>query len=255
MARFPESWWRERPLVLAHRGASRVAPENTLAAFRRAAELGADGVELDVYLSQDGVPVVIHNLWVDLTTDGTGKVTDLPLSELRALDAGSHFLPAFAGERIPTLTEALEEVGKRLLVNIELKPLTGRGTELEAAVAQVVRRMGLQDRIWFSSFKPYSLSVMRRLIPEIPCGMLYAPPSLGHRLLALVTPYEALHPYYGLITAWGVAWAHRRGRKVAAWTVDDEEVAVRLAARGVDVLITNEPDRILAAVVGKEDAS
>src|SRR5512136_457455 len=98
-----ESDWfvpRDRPLVIAHRGASAATPQNTLTAFRRALELGADGVELDVHLSADGVPVVMHNFEVDELTDGTGRITDKTLAELKELDAGSRFAPQFAGERI-----------------------------------------------------------------------------------------------------------------------------------------------------------
>src|SRR5512143_199880 len=106
-----------RPLILAHRGASRRAPENTMAAFRLAAELGADGVELDVQLSKDGEVVVMHDSRVDRTTDGHGRIRDLPLAELRALDAGGWYAPEFAGERIPTLAEVLHELGPRLVLN------------------------------------------------------------------------------------------------------------------------------------------
>ena len=100
----------ERVLNIAHRGASRVAPANTLAAFEKAAELGADGIELDVHLSADGVPVVIHDFTVDATTDGSGRVGDLTLTRLKELDAGSSFSLDFAGERIPTLAEVLDSV-------------------------------------------------------------------------------------------------------------------------------------------------
>ena len=97
MVTFPESWWQaQTPLVLGHRGASHDAPQNTLAAFRRAVEVGANGIELDVHLSRDGVPVVIHDAKVDATTDGTGYVSAMSLEELKALDAGLAFDPRFA---------------------------------------------------------------------------------------------------------------------------------------------------------------
>ena len=155
MVTFPESWWKDRPLILGHRGASHDAPQNTLAAFRKAVEVGADGVELDVHLSRDGVPVVIHDAKVDATTDGTGYVSAKSLEELKALDAGLSFDPQFSGERIPTLEEVLLEVGEALLVNIELK--VGRIDGLAAAVVDVVKRLGMQPRVWFSSFRPYLL--------------------------------------------------------------------------------------------------
>src|SRR5512136_1224893 len=109
----------DRPLNIGHRGASAAAPQNTLAAFRKAMELGADGVELDVQLSADGAVVVIHDFTVDKATDGTGRVAAKTLAELKALDAGSRFSPQFAGERIPTLAEVFEAIDGKLLVNVE----------------------------------------------------------------------------------------------------------------------------------------
>ena len=245
MATFPSEWWRERPLIFAHRGASRLAPENTLAAFRRAVEIGADGVELDVQLSADGVPVVIHDATVDRTTDGSGEVRDLTLAQLQELDAGSYAGAAFTGERIPTLEETLVEVGDKLLVDIELKYPTLETTRLEAQVIEVIRRRGMQKRVWLSSFKPYALHTARRWGPEIPCGLLYGPLSLTSLLLAPITPHEALHPYAGLVGERLMWWARRRGQRVIAWTVDDPDQARQLAAWGVDAIITNTPEALL----------
>lgn len=248
MATFPVTWTQQRPLILGHRGASRAAPQNTLAAFRRAVEMGADGVELDVHLSADGVPVVIHDGRVDALTDGAGAVEDLTLAQLQALDAGARFDAAFAGERIPTLEATLATFGQQLLFNIELKSFGRRDAALEAATVAVVKRLGLEQRVWFSSFKPYALWQVRRLAPEIPCGLLYDGLSLTALLLEPVTPHEALHPYHGLLSPEKIRRAHRRGLWVATWTVDDVERARTLASWGVDAIITNTPDRLLAAL-------
>lgn len=245
---FPENWWHGRPLILAHRGASRAAPENTLAAFRDAARMGADGIELDVHLSADGVPVVLHNARVDATTDGAGAIHTMPLAQIKELDAGKHFDMRFAGERIPTLEEVLAEVGQQLLINVELKSQPPQVRGLEQAVVALINRMGLAARVWFSSFKPYMLSEARRLAPHIPCGLLYDPASVGVFLLAPLTPYEAVHPHYALATSGWARRARRRGLRVMTWTVDDVAVAQRLADNGVDGLITNVPDRLLAAM-------
>ena len=260
LTRYPDLWQRGRPLgrpfVLGHRGASHAAPQNTLAAFRKAAEVGADGIELDVHLSRDGVPVVIHNNSVDATTDGTGLVRELTLAQLKALDASAHFdapdsaAPhsdaAFAGERIPTLEEVLAEVGAKVLVNIELK--SGQTVALVSAVVDLVRRMEMTDRVWFSSFKPYALYRARALAPEIPCGLLYGPLNLGTLLLRPFTPHEALHPYKDMLTERFVRRVHRRGLRVFTWTLDDPVVARKFAAWDVDGIITNEPAEILAAL-------
>lgn len=246
------SFWltANRTLNIAHRGASAVAPPNTLAAFRRAAELGADGVELDVHLSADGIPVVIHDFTVDATTDGTGRVQDLPLAALKELDAGSRFDPAFVGERIPTLEEVFAEVGGRLLINVELKSMPGNDYPgLEETVAALIRRHGLAERVLVSSFHPLALRRFRRAMPEVPVGFLYetAPLSRLARFLAALLPGlrpEAVHPWWGMITPAVVRQAHARRRRVVAWTVDDPEAMARLVEWGVDAVITNYPDRM-----------
>lgn len=247
-ATFPETWWRNRPLILGHRGASHAAPENTLAAFREAARMGADGIELDVHLSADGVPVVMHNAQVDATTDGTGLISAMSLAQIKELDAGSHFDARFAGERVPTLEEVFAEVGQQLLINIELKAQPTHVQGVERAVVDLINRMGMASRVWFSSFKPYMLSQARQYAPQIPCGLLYDPASVGVFLLAPFTPYEAIHPHFSMATAARVRRAQQRKLRVMAWTVDSVAVANLLAASGVDGLITNEPDRLLAAM-------
>lgn len=245
MVCFPRTWWCERPLIFAHRGASAVAPENTLAAFRRALEMGADGVELDVHLSADGVPVVMHDARVEATTDGTGSLVDLSLKELKSLDAGSWFAEDFAGEQIPTLEEVLADVGNSLLINIELKPAFSKRKGLEAAVADVVQRVGVSERVWFSSFVPYSLYRMRNLLPGVPCGFLYGGSSLFSWLFKSFTPFEAVHPEARLVTPALVRRAHKRGLRVITWTVDDADQARLFARWGVDGLITNNPAQLL----------
>ncbi len=246
------SFWltADHVLNIAHRGASAVAPPNTLAAFRRAAELGADGIELDVHLSADGVPVVIHDFTVDATTDGQGRVRDMPLAALKELDAGSRFDPAFAGERIPTLEEVFAEVGDRLLINVELKSIPGNDYPgLEEAVAAQIARHGLAERALVSSFNPLALRRMRRIAPHIPLGFLYetAPLSRVARLAAALIPGlrpEAIHPWWGMVTAAAVRRAHARGQRVVVWTVDDETAMRRLIGWRVDAIITNYPDRM-----------
>lgn len=230
---------------IAHRGASKIAPPNTLAAFARAAELGADGIEFDVHLSADGVPVVIHDFTVDATTDGHGRVADLTLAQLKALDAGSSFDPAFVGERIPTLEEVLDAVEDRLLLNVELKSTSIRDNGLERAVLAQIERHRASDRVLISSFNPFSLRRVRRRAPHIPLGLLYAPDlplPLRRAWLAFLAPHEARHPEHTMIDAQYMAWARRRGYRVYTWTVDEPDEMRRLIALGVDGIITNVPD-------------
>lgn len=259
---FSEGFWRPdpgaRPLALGHRGASAVAPQNTLVAFRAAADTGADGIELDVHLSADGVPVVIHDYSVDGTTDGRGRVGEMTLAELKRLDAGSWFDAAFAGERIPTLAEVLETMDGRMRINIELKPpprdrgvpieAGGRFIHLEDAVAEVVVAQSAQSRVWFSSFKPYCLHRIRQCLPDVPCGLLMSPLTVPAALLAPLTPMEAVHLHYSLCRYWLVRLLQRIGLRVVAWTVDDPVVIAKLTAYGIDGLISNDPAAVLRQI-------
>jgi len=243
---------RARPLNIGHRGASAVAPQNTLAAFRKAIELGADGVELDVHLSADGHVVVIHDFMVDKTTNGTGRVADKTLAELQALDAGLKFAPQFAGERIPTLAQVFEVLEGKLLVNVELKSLGGRGSSaLAAAVLEVVRQHGMDRRVLFSSFDPFALRAIKRLAPDIPAGLLCAPDLpiyLRRAWLAPLFPHEARHPHFSMVTDATMRWYKSHDLRVNVWTVDDPAEMKRLIALGVDGIITNKPD-VLGALV------
>ena len=243
----------ERVLNIAHRGASAAAPANTLAAFEQAVELGADGIECDVHLSADGVPVVIHDFSVDATTNGSGRVASLTLAQLRELDAGSSFAPAFAGEHIPTLEEVLETAGNRLLLNIELKTISLRDDRLERAVIAQIKRHGLDDgnRVLLSSFNPLSLRRAKKIAPHIPAGLLYAPGlslPLRRAWLAPLVPHEARHPEHTMVHASYMTWARRQGYRVNTWTVDNPDEMRRLIALGVDAIITNVPD-VLHSVI------
>jgi len=238
---------RANPLNIAHRGASAAAPPNTLAAFKKARELGADGVEFDVRRSADGIPVVIHDPTVDATTDGSGCVTDMTLTQLKGLDAGFTFDPAFAGERIPTLEEVLETVGDELFLNIELKTASVRDDGLAHAVVAQIERHHHDDNVLISSFNPFSLRSVKRIAPHIPVGILYTsdiPLPLRRAWLACLPPHEAHHPEHTMVNARFVARARRRGHQVNTWTVDDPAEMRRLIGLGVDGIITNVPDTL-----------
>ena len=167
----------DRPLVLAHRGASAEAPENTLAAFRLAMEQGADGLELDVRRCASGEPVVIHDADTLRTSGAALRVADASLRELRALDAGAWKSPAFRGERIPTLDEVLRELPSSV-VNVELKSDGVPDAKLARAVAQVIRDRQAAARVIVSSFDPRLLAAFKVAAPEIAPGVLQ---HHGHR--------------------------------------------------------------------------
>ena len=236
-----------RPLILGHRGASAYAPENTLTAFQLALAQGADGLELDVTLSADGVPVVIHDDRVDRTTDGRGAVNDLPLSALKRLEAGypARFGRQFAGERIPTLSEVFAAVAPPAILNVELKHDHSPGRRLAERVVALIHAHGMAKRVIISSFQFSGLRKVKALDPELPVGLLYLSALVAPRLakcLAGTLPHEAHHPSYERLNADRIAWYYARGWRVNTWTVNEAADLTRLAAAGVDGLITNRPD-------------
>jgi glycerophosphoryl diester phosphodiesterase len=238
--------YTRRPLILGHRGASANAPENTLAAFRLAVEQGADGVELDVTLTADGVPVVIHDDTLDRTTSGHGAVSALSLAEIQSLDAGypDKFAAQFCGQRIPTLAEVFEVAGESTIINIELKHDRSPGRQLAARVVDRIHAHRRGERVIVSSFQFSNLGRVKALDPKLPVGLLYMAPVIGPRLalhLARKLPHEAHHPPAAGLTAGAIDWYHQHGLRVNAWTVDDEAQMRRLAEAGVDGLITNRP--------------
>ena len=160
-----------KPLILAHRGACSYAPENTMAAFRLAIEQGADGIELDAKLCADGSVVVIHDSTVDRTTNGTGKVAELAFDELQQMDAGVQFAPKYAGEKIPKLEQVLTELGDKTLINIELTSYASPATTCQKR-QQRWRETGMEKSVIFSSFHPSVLRRIRKLMPEVPAGLL-----------------------------------------------------------------------------------
>jgi glycerophosphoryl diester phosphodiesterase len=235
-----------KPLNIAHQGASADAPGNTLAAFRLALEMGADGFELDIMLSTDDHLVVIHDDTVDRTTDGSGPVRQKTLAELKALDAGARFGARFAGERIPTLQEVFDLVaGNRAFVNVELKADSLKSDGLEEKLVALIRRYDLGERLLISSFNPFALWRVRRLAPDLPLALLYAesmPVHLRNRWFAFLSRPEALNPSLRIATQEHVRWAKSKGYRLYVWTVDEEPEMRRLIALGVDGIITNKPD-------------
>ncbi len=249
-----ESFYMGRVLNFGHRGASHDAPANTLAAFDLAADCGADGVELDVRLTADRQPVVIHDSTVDATTDGSGRVAEMSLAEIKALDAGRSFDPRFAGERIPTLGEVFEALGQLLLFNVELKGLSLKPDGLEAVVAQTIARHNMASRVIVSSFNPLRLRRFRRLLPQVAIGYLHMPGQPLHKRqgwLLWGLPHEADHPEQSLVTPKYMAWARSRRLRVNTWVVNDAQRMADLRDMGVDMIITDRPDVLRAVLHGE----
>jgi glycerophosphoryl diester phosphodiesterase len=231
---------------IAHRGFSSRAPENTLVAVRAGIEAGAELVEFDVHLSQDRVPVLLHDTTVDRTTDGRGAVAELTLAELGRLDAGSWKGREFAGERIPTLEHVLEQMaGSGAQAAIEVKPL-GMAEE----VVQVVRRCDAIPRSFVISFEDEVLRRVHALEPRLRLALVVgevAAGDAGQQARALAARAEAcgasvLDLNYRLLSPELVGKLRARGFAVWSWTIDEAPVMDALARWGVDGITTNRPD-------------
>jgi glycerophosphoryl diester phosphodiesterase len=225
-----------------------------MAAFLLAAEMGADGIELDVHLSRDGEAVVIHDDTVDATTDGHGLIRTFTRAELQSLDAGGWFGEPFSGEQIPTLAQVFESLGHRLLINVEIKVEAGyHPLEQEAETVRLIEDHQLVDRVIISSFSPSSLRRVRKLNPNIPLGFLYARPEpawLPRVLGWLGIVHQAVHPHFKMVDARYIDHARRLGKRINVWTVNTETDMRRMRDLGVDGIITNYPDVLCRVLNG-----
>jgi glycerophosphoryl diester phosphodiesterase len=230
------------PIIVGHRGAAGLAPENTLRAFQVANALRIDGVEFDVQRTQDGHLIVFHDDMLDRVTDGTGKVAHATLDEIRSLDAGSKFDPLFRGELVPTLRETFEYlVQTDLLVFLELKD-PWRYPGIEQAAVDLIREYDLAERVQVRSFHHPALHTLYRLAPDLRLSELWG----DHLPTADEAGFRTINALYRLYTAENIAQIHARGQQATAWTVNDPDAARRLIDAGIDGLTTDYPDRLLA---------
>ena len=237
--------WTElpSPTIIAHRGDKVHAPENTLSAFKLAAEKGADAIEFDVKLTADGQVIVIHDPAVDRTTNGSGDVSKLPLAMVKDLDAGAWFSEQFRGEKIPTLDEVFETVGKRIYMNVELTNYSTPNDTLVPKVVELVKKHGLESRVLFSSFFARNLRKARLLLPQVPRGLLTLSGLLGYwgRTFGWRGDYAALNPYLTDVSTGLVYRVHVTGKRLYVWTVNAEADLKRMVGLGVDGIITDDP--------------
>jgi glycerophosphoryl diester phosphodiesterase len=233
--------------VWAHRGASGYAPENTAAAFRIAAEMGADGVELDVQLTKDDRLVVIHDEIIDRVSDGTGPVADYGLAELKRFNFNKKGItePLFA--EAPTLEEVCEMLADtELVVNIELKTGLRFYAGIEEKTLAVVRAYGMEERVIYSSFNHYSVMRMKELAPSARTGLLFGGGIIVAAAACEKLGVTAVHPDLGALRYPGlVRDAKARGIKIHAWTANEDADLRFCFENGVDAVVTNFPDRAL----------
>ncbi|HEX2923127.1 MAG TPA: glycerophosphodiester phosphodiesterase [Chloroflexota bacterium] len=237
---------RGRPLVIAHRGASGEAPENSMAAFQLAIEQGADLIETDVHLTADGQLVAIHDHSLDRTTDGHGLVREHTLAQIKSLDSGAWFAPSFSGQKVLTLDELLAWAANRIPVAIEIKngPIYYEG--IEERVVETIRRHGMERSAMVISFDHAAVKRLKRLSGEVLGGVLFAGTPMRASNLAIEAEAEAILPNWASITPEMVADAHDRGLAVSTWVTDETAEMRWVLAHGVDAIATNRPGRLAA---------
>lgn len=247
LATLDEFWDGSMPRVIAHRGFSGRAPENTRIAFDQAIDAGADMVELDVLLSRDGEVVVIHDETLDRTTNGSGPVSEHDLDELRRLDAGSWFDPAFAGERLPILDEVLDIVRGRILLNVEIKAglsMAAQAILVPKVVEQILIR-DMTEQVIISSFDPRPLGRLRAVAPEIQRASLYNQllhsGLLPHQVTDQVAA-GAFHVGADQLDDEMLRDAAAHDLPVAVYTVNERQAMAYWIERGVSAIFTDRPD-------------
>ena len=231
-------------LNIAHRGFSGKYPENTMLAFRKAIECGADGIELDVHFSKDGELVVIHDERIDRTCDGEGFVCDYTYRELLQFDASAGFRGMYGVNRIPTLREVFELIKPvdGFICNIELKTGYNVYPGIEKAVYELIKEFALEDRIIISSFNHFSVARFKSLAPEIKCGFLEGDWILNFGWYTREHGVECVHPRFNTVTEETAEEIKENGIKINTWTVNEPDEIKRLYKLGVDAVIGNFPD-------------
>ena len=225
--------------VIAHRGASAEIPGNTISAFKKAIEIGADMIELDVHASKDGYLVVIHDATVDETTNGTGEVSQLTLTELKELIVEDI-------ERIPTLEEVFQLAKGKIDINIEIK-----AENIEEKVVELVRKYELENHVLISSFNLEAIKKVKEIAPELSTAALFSTPVENVLEVLKDCKADAINPFFVMVSEEFVEQMHNAGYKIYPWTVDDEDMMQYLIELEVDGIITDVPE-ILIELLNKK---
>lgn len=236
--------------VLGHRGAKGHAPENTLASFRKAIELKATMTELDIHTSKDGHLIVMHDPVVDRTTNGSGRITDLTLEEIRRLDAGSWYGPKFAGEKVPTLQEVIDVIKGHIDLNVEVKGGELFDPDLVDLLIEHIISNDIVEHVVVSSFQREYLREIKRKAPAVQIALLYSA-ELSEPWKEAEDEGWHLHPHLRRVDAQLIDEAHSRGIMVRAWNPNAAEDMRPLVRLGVDGIGTDNPE-VLLRVLAEE---
>lgn len=239
--------------VIAHRGASGYAPENTLASFQKGVDVGADMLELDIHMSKDGELVVIHDPTLERTTNGSGYIKNYTVKELKRFDASKRF-DAYRGERIPVLQEVFDLTRKRTTFAIEIKNCPILYPDIEKKLVLQIERNDLIDDVIVIAFYHPSLKKIKQYNPDIKTGILYSGGLMEPWVVAETVGANALHPKYQYTFADIVEEAHKRDYLVHPWTINSAEDLQRWVDYGVDGITSDFPDS-LSGIIKKRSGS
>ncbi|WP_291259505.1 glycerophosphodiester phosphodiesterase [Fusobacterium sp.] len=234
----------------AHRGFSGRYPENTMLAFQKAVEIGVDGIELDVQLTKDGIPIIIHDETLDRTTTGQGYVIDFTYDELLKLDASYKFKKNNIINKIPTLNEYLNFIKDyNIITNIELKTSVNEYPGIEKKVFELIKKYKLENNVIISSFNHYSVLRFKKLAPHIKCGFLTESWLIDAGKYTQKNNIECYHPYFKNLTPEVVKELKNNNIEINAWTVNDIDTMKYLIEKNIDAIITNYPDLLKSLLI------
>ncbi|MDD9269667.1 glycerophosphodiester phosphodiesterase [Paenibacillus sp. GCM10023248] len=241
-----------KPMIIAHRGAKGMAPENTLAAFRLGLSQGCEGIELDVHLTADEEIVVCHDMTLDRTTNGKGLIVEKSLSEIKTYDAGLWIGDEFKGETVPTLDEVFDLVPESIMINVEVKyAYEGR---MERKLVEFLRRRKRLNHVIVSSFDHKCVRRIKQMDSEVKIGLLYQSNLLDPTAYARSFDVDvySLHPYFQMLDAEDVLKAKENGLYVYPYTANEEIDLLKLTDMGVSGIITDFPGRLKALLQDRD---
>lgn len=237
---------KKRPIIIAHRGASGEAPENTLSAFELALKQECDAIELDLHLSADGELIVCHDFTINRTTNGEGSIRELTLKELKKVDASYRFSEQYKGEQIPLLEEVFDLVPPHIMVNVEIK--SDYDQQVQPKLLELMARKNRIDQVVVSSFNHKSLYQLKLLEPSIKVGLLYSEAVVHHWKLqeSFGMPLFSLHPGHNTIDDKDIALAVAHRIEIYPYTINSEELLSKFINWNVSGIITDYPARMKA---------
>jgi glycerophosphoryl diester phosphodiesterase len=244
---------RKRPLLFAHRGCSSLVPENTMAAYRKARETGAPGIELDIHICASGELVVAHDDTFKRTAGDERAIAELPYSEIKNIDVGSFLDIAFKNEKPPLFEHVLEEFCPEMYIDIELKSRKTKNDPLPGKLAELLTRFGenITKSVTVSSFNPFCILAFKKLCPQIPTAIIWSadaevPFILRRGFGRVISHCDYLKPIHSQVSLFNnFRFTRLEGRPVVPWTIDDPALALKMLKSGCTGIITNRPQDML----------